>query len=56
LTLSQTAFHICSLDCSTILPASCQMVIGRLAAASRWPCASKTPARALPVPTSMPMK
>src|SRR6202163_1023148 len=43
-------------DCSTTLPASCQTVIGCRAVASRLPVSSNTPARALDVPTSMPMK
>src|SRR5438552_12851319 len=43
-------------DCSTILPASCQTVIGCRAVASKAPFSSNTPARALDVPTSMPMK
>src|SRR6478736_5076945 len=43
-------------DCSTTLPASCQTVIGCRAVASRLPFSSNTPARALDVPTSTPMK
>src|ERR1700726_2376135 len=43
-------------DCSTTLPASCQTVIGCRAVASRLPFSSNIPARALDVPTSMPMK
>src|SRR3981081_3900079 len=43
-------------DCSTTLPASCQTVMGCRAVASRLPFSSNTPARALDVPTSMPMK
>src|SRR5882757_7647064 len=43
-------------DCSTTLPASCQTVIGCRAVASRVPFSSNTPARALDVPTSTPMK
>src|SRR5882757_5604554 len=43
-------------DCSTTLPASCQTVIGRRAVASSAPFSSNTPARALDVPTSTPMK
>src|SRR3979490_883568 len=43
-------------DCSTTPPASCQTVIGCRAVASRLPFWSNTPARALDVPTSMPMK
>src|SRR4030081_2991548 len=43
-------------DCSTTPPASCQTVIGCRAVASRLPFSSNTPARALDVPTSMPMK
>src|SRR3981189_1983880 len=43
-------------DCSTTLPASCQTVIGCRAVANRAPFSSKTPARALDVPTSTPMK
>src|SRR5207244_10488238 len=49
---AQTSHH----DCSTTLPASCQTVIGCRAAASRLPFSSNIPARALDVPTSMPMK
>src|SRR5882672_4902077 len=43
-------------DCSTTLPASCHTVIGCRAVASRPPFSSNIPARALDVPTSMPMK
>src|ERR1700716_4693378 len=43
-------------DCSTTPPASCQTVMGCRAVASRLPFSSNTPARALDVPTSMPMK
>src|SRR6266566_9817058 len=43
-------------DCSTTLPVSCQTVMGCRAVASRLPFSSNTPARALDVPTSMPMK
>src|ERR1700726_1641600 len=43
-------------DCSTTLPASCQTVIGRRAVANKLPFSSNTPARALDVPTSMPIK
>src|ERR1700736_5994581 len=43
-------------DCSTTLPASCQTVIGCRAVASKLPVSSNTPARALDVPTSTPMK
>src|SRR6202163_3098758 len=43
-------------DCSTTLPASCQTVIGCRAVASSFPVSSNTPARALDVPTSMPIK
>src|SRR5229473_669949 len=43
-------------DCSTTLPVSCQTVIGCLAVASKVPFSSNIPARALDVPTSMPMK
>src|ERR1700687_2228183 len=43
-------------DCSTTVPASCQTVIGCRAVASRVPISSNTPARALDVPTSTPMK
>src|SRR5205814_7214854 len=43
-------------DCSTTPPASCHSVIGCRAVASRLPFSSNTPARALDVPTSMPMK
>src|SRR6266436_9091861 len=50
------AAQISDEDCSTTLPASCQTVIGRRAVASSFPVSSKTPARALDVPTSMPIK
>src|ERR1700681_4699679 len=43
-------------DCSTTPPASCQTVIGCRAVASKLPFSSNIPARALDVPTSMPMK
>src|SRR6202035_5866098 len=43
-------------DCSTTLPASCQSVIGLRAVANSVPASSNTPARALDVPTSTPMK
>src|SRR3982074_2269590 len=43
-------------DCSTTLPASCQTLIGCRAVESRLPFSSNTPARALDVPTSTPMK
>src|SRR5882672_11960092 len=43
-------------DCSTTPPASCHSVIGCRAVASKVPISSNTPARALDVPTSMPMK
>ena len=43
-------------DCSTISPASRQTAIGCRAVASKVPLSSNTPARALPVPTSTPMK
>src|SRR5256885_15523333 len=43
-------------DCSTTPPASCHSVIGCRAVASKVPFSSNTPARALDVPTSMPMK
>src|SRR5258708_31457596 len=50
------AAHISEEDCSTTPPASCQTVIGCRATASNAPFSSKMPARALDVPTSMPMK
>src|SRR6202163_2469417 len=43
-------------DCSTTLPASCHTVMGCRAVASNVPFSSNTPARALDVPTSTPMK
>src|SRR6195256_237655 len=43
-------------NCSTTPPASCQTVIGCRAVASRLPFSSNTAARALDVPTSIPMK
>src|SRR5207249_6842660 len=42
-------------DCSTMPPASCQTVIGCRADASKPPFSSNIPARALDVPTSMPI-
>src|SRR6476469_3529990 len=50
------AAQISAEDCSTTLPASCHSVIGCRAVASKFPFSSKTPARALDVPTSMPTK
>src|SRR5450755_2053573 len=50
------AAQISADDCSTTPPASCQSVIGLRAVANRVPVWSNTPARALDVPTSMPMK
>src|ERR1700722_9699984 len=50
------AAHISADDCSTILPASCQTVIGCRAVANCVPDSSNTPACALDVPTSTPMK
>src|SRR5712675_2646215 len=50
------AAQISDEDCSTTLPASCQTVIGCRAVASSFPVSSNTPARALDVPTSMPIK
>src|SRR4029453_1577160 len=50
------AAQISEEDCSTTLPASCQTVSGRRAVANRRPVSSNTPARALDVPTSTPMK
>src|SRR6266446_5594644 len=43
-------------DCSTTPPPSCHSVIGCRAVDSKVPFSSNTPARALDVPTSMPMK
>src|ERR1700722_20959227 len=43
-------------DCSTTAPTSCQILIGCRAVASRAPFSSNTPARALDVPPSTPMK
>src|SRR6185369_8577671 len=42
-------------DCSTISPASCQILIGCRAVASSVPASSNTPARVLVVPTSTPI-
>src|SRR6478672_8425612 len=50
------AVQISDDDCSTTLPASCQTVIGCRAVESSFPFSSNTPARALVVPTSIPMK
>src|ERR1700694_1648584 len=50
------AAQISADDCSTTLPVSCQTVIGCRAVASNVPFSSNIPARALDVPTSMPMK
>src|SRR5216684_6715656 len=55
-TESAHAAQISDDDCSTTLPASCQTVIGCRAVANRAPVSSNTPARALDVPTSTPMK
>src|SRR5216684_3740041 len=55
-TAAAQASQISDDDCSTTLPASCQTVMGCRAVASRLPFSSNTPARALDVPTSMPMK
>src|ERR1700730_10772581 len=55
-TESAHAAQISDDDCSTTLPASCQTVIGCRAVANRAPFSSNTPARALDVPTSTPMK
>src|SRR5258708_7821954 len=55
-TAATHAAQISDDDCSTMLPASCQTVMGCRAAASRVPASSNTPARALDVPTSTPMK
>src|SRR5882757_832693 len=55
-TAAAHAAQISEDDCSTTPPASCQTVIGCRAVASRLPFSSNTPARALDVPTSMPMK
>ncbi len=55
-TAAVQADQISADDCSTTLPASCQTVIGWRAVASSAPRSSNTPARALDVPTSTPMK
>src|SRR4030088_2882971 len=55
-TAAAQADQISDDDCATTLPASCQPVIGCRAVASRLPFSSNIPARALDVPTSMPMK
>src|SRR5229473_1118007 len=55
-TASVQVRQISSEDCSTMSPASCQIVIGRRAVAMSWPWASKMPARALVVPMSTPTK
>src|ERR1700687_6074608 len=55
-TESAHAAQISDDDCSTTLPASCQTVIGCRAVANRAPFSSNTPARALDVPTSTPIK
>src|SRR3984893_2944988 len=55
-TESAHAAQISDDDCSTTLPASCQTVIGCRAVARSVPFSSNTPARALDVPTSTPMK
>ena len=54
-TAAQAALQMSREECSTISPGSRQIAIGRRALASRWPDDSKTPARALPVPTSTPI-
>src|SRR5664279_2408636 len=50
------AAQMSAVDCSTTPPASCQILMGLRAVANRVPDWSNTPARALDVPTSMPMK
>src|SRR5882757_623220 len=55
-TAAAHAAQISEDDCSTTPPASCQIVIGCRAVASKIPFSSNTPARALDVPTSTPMK
>src|SRR5215469_3080566 len=50
------ALQMSSDDCSTTSPAACQIMICCRAVASKVPLRSKTPARALAVPTSTPMK
>src|SRR5882757_1833042 len=55
-TAAAHAAQISEDDCSTTPPASCQIVIGCRAVARKIPFSSNIPARALDVPTSMPMK
>src|ERR1700716_2571037 len=55
-TEAEQAAHISEEDCSTAPPVSCHTVMGCRAVASKVPFSSNTPARALDVPTSMPMK
>src|ERR1700761_9633899 len=50
------AFQMSDDDCSTISPASCQVLIGYRAKPSSLPAASNTPARVLDFPTSTPIK
>src|SRR5947209_8567716 len=54
-TAAAHAAQISEDDCSTMPPASCQTVIGCRADASKLPFSSNIPARALDVPTSMPI-
>src|SRR5580693_2953052 len=49
------ALQILSEDCSTMSPASCQVLIGCLAIPSSFPVSSNTPALVLEVPTSTPI-
>src|ERR1700737_467606 len=55
-TAAAQAAQISDDDCSTTPRGSCQTVIGCRAVASKVPFSSNTPARALDVPTSIPMK
>ncbi len=54
-TAVQTACQMSVLDCSTIAPRSWNTRMSCRAEATIRPAASKMPARALPVPTSMPI-
>ena len=54
-TAAPQACQMSSEDCSTKSVRGFHIWIGRTPMPTRLPCASNTPARALPVPTSIPM-
>ncbi len=53
---AQTASQTCALDCSAITPSGRCMAMSHFPVPSAAPVASNTPARADPVPTSMPIR